>query len=216
MVAKAKELAMILSRLSDIGSPNPDLEQWTTPSDLASEIIFYAYNHGDIEGRICADFGCGNGIFAIGMALMGAERVYAVEIDEMAINVAKKNCSFVEELYGPLPIVFINEDVRRINLRVDTIIMNPPFGLERGTRHADRYFLIKGFECSDTIYSLHHSSRRSRKFLDRLAGEYGFSLSFIKTYAFPLKARFWFHRRERKNILIDFLVFRRLQSGIHG
>jgi len=201
---------MILATLEDMARPKHELEQWTTPPEIASSMLIYAYECGDIEGKVCADFGCGNGILAIGMGLLGARRVIAIEIDSDALGVASRNKRKIEDMYCLPPIQFIHADVRRVKLRCDTILMNPPFGVERETRHADRYFLSKAFECSDVIYSLHYSSEASRRFILSLANEYGFSGEVIATFRFPLRMRFWFHRRHVKSICVDFYVFRKV------
>ncbi len=209
MRIRMKELSLILSRLKDIDRPKPELEQWTTPPEIVSRVLAYAYEYGDIEDRICADLGCGNGIFAIGMALLGARNVTGIDIDEEAISTAKENARIIGELYGRLPIEFILGDVRSIDITCDTIIMNPPFGLNKKTKHADRYFLVKAFYSSDVVYSLHYSSPRSRKFFEKLASSFSFSCYHIASFDFPLRTRFWFHKRKKIIIKVDLMMFRK-------
>lgn len=45
----------------------------------------------DLAGRPVADVGCGSGILAVGACLMGADPVEAVDIDPIAVEVAKEN-----------------------------------------------------------------------------------------------------------------------------
>ncbi len=45
----------------------------------------------DLTGRPVADVGCGSGILAVGACLMGADPVEAVDIDPIAVEVAKEN-----------------------------------------------------------------------------------------------------------------------------
>lgn len=47
----------------------------------------------DLEGRPVADVGCGSGILAVGACMMGAEPVEAVDIDPIAVEVAKENAA---------------------------------------------------------------------------------------------------------------------------
>mgnify|MGYP000135474392 CR=1 FL=1 len=209
MKPRKKELEIILSQLEKIKNPKPELEQWSTPPEIAAEVLLFAYERGDVRGKICADFGCGNGIFSIGLAILGARKVIAIDMDPDAIITAKQNKSMLEDALGTLPIEFIEADIRNIKIPCDTVVMNPPFGLEKQTRHADRYFLLKAFESATAVYSLHHSSEKSRKFLSRLAEENNFTYEYIKTFSFPLRAKFWFHRREVKYIRVDFLAFHR-------
>ncbi|MEX0568577.1 MAG: METTL5 family protein, partial [Candidatus Njordarchaeota archaeon] len=193
---RLKELEITLSNLLDLDKPKPHLEQWTTPPRIAAEVLLYAYNNGDIENKICCDFGCGNGIFSIGLALLGAQKVVGIDIDNDALRIAMNNKQALENIYGSLNVEFILADVRSIDIRCDTLVMNPPFGVEPQTRHADRYFLRKGFESAKVIYSLHHSSKKSRRFLEKYAEEYGFQCFYIKSFNFPLRAKYWYHRKE--------------------
>jgi len=45
----------------------------------------------DLTGRPVADVGCGSGILAVGACMMGANPVEAVDIDPIAVEVAKEN-----------------------------------------------------------------------------------------------------------------------------
>ncbi len=47
----------------------------------------------DLTGRPVADVGCGSGILAVGACLMGADPVEAVDIDPIAVEVAKENAA---------------------------------------------------------------------------------------------------------------------------
>jgi ribosomal protein L11 methyltransferase len=45
----------------------------------------------DLSGKTVIDYGCGSGILAIAALLLGAEKVYAVDIDPQAIEATKQN-----------------------------------------------------------------------------------------------------------------------------
>ncbi|ACV25673.1 50S ribosomal protein L11 methyltransferase [Kangiella koreensis] len=45
----------------------------------------------DLTGKTVIDYGCGSGILAIAALLLGAEKVYAVDIDPQAIEATKQN-----------------------------------------------------------------------------------------------------------------------------
>ena len=47
----------------------------------------------DLHGRPVADVGCGSGILAVGACMMGADPVEAVDIDPIAVEVAKENAA---------------------------------------------------------------------------------------------------------------------------
>ena len=52
---------------------------------------FYGGTKLRVEGRVVADFGCGNGILGIGALLLGAKQVYFVEKDHDVVEIMKEN-----------------------------------------------------------------------------------------------------------------------------
>ena len=55
-------------------------------------MIYTAANsYDDIRDKNVADFGCGCGMLSIAAALMGAEKVYSVDIDSDALVICKRN-----------------------------------------------------------------------------------------------------------------------------
>jgi len=162
---RKKHLAMLLSKLEGFPEPKPELEQYRTPGNVASELLWLAYSAGDIAGKVVADLGTGTGVLAIGAKLLGAEKVYAVEVDGKALEVARRNA----ERAG-VEVEFINADVSEFDERVDTVVMNPPFGSQR--KHADRPFLLKAFEVADRVYSIHLAKPEVRNFIERFRGRF--------------------------------------------
>jgi len=203
---KKKHLAMLLSKLQGFPEPKPELEQYRTPGNVASELLWLAHSAGDIAGKVVADLGTGTGVLAIGAKLLGAEKVYAVEIDEKALEVARRNA----ERAG-VDVEFINADVSEFNERVDTVIMNPPFGSQR--RHADRPFLLKAFEIADRIYSIHLAKPEVRSFIERFSADNGFTPLRLATVPFEIPAQFFFHRKRLERILVDIYLFGRVLDG---
>src|SRR3989338_8422027 len=86
-----KQLEIILSKLKPIENPKPTLEQYTIPSNLAADILHFAYLSGDIEGKVVFDFGCGTGRLAIGALLLGAEEVVGIDNDYKVLETAEEN-----------------------------------------------------------------------------------------------------------------------------
>lgn len=183
---KKKELEIILQKIPDIPKPSPTLEQYSTPADIAADILFNAYQ--DIAGKNVADLGCGTGIFSVGAKLLGAKNVVGIDIDEKAVDAAKE-CS---EKRG-LKIDYRIMDVKDFDEKCDTVIQNPPFGAQ--TRHADRIFLQKALEIGSVVYTLHLSKTADfvRKFVDNLGGR----VVFEKKYKFQIKHTFNFHKKEK-------------------
>lgn len=58
---------------------------------LTTSILTESIRDDDVRGRTVLDLGCGIGPIAIGLALAGAERVYATDIMPAAIGVAARN-----------------------------------------------------------------------------------------------------------------------------
>ena len=133
---KKKELEMALQSLEVFDNPKVNLEQYPTPSVIASDILFSAYAAGDIAGKRVADLGCGTGIFAIGAYLLGAESVTAFDIDADALGIAERNSAS-----KGCEIEFIKCNINEVSGSFDTVLMNPPFGSQN--KHADRPFLSK-------------------------------------------------------------------------
>ncbi|MCL4438943.1 MAG: METTL5 family protein [Candidatus Thermoplasmatota archaeon] len=149
-----KNLEIALQRLRAQKTYSNFLEQYPTDAHSASFILNLAFIDGNIESRKVADFGAGNGIFSVGSAMLGAATVYSVEIDPALISILRENSSG----FG---ITIINASVADFKDRVDTVVMNPPFGSVK--RGADFKFMEKAVEVSNFIYSLHNS--KSREFV---------------------------------------------------
>ena len=124
----------ILFNSPDFKQPISELEQYSTPPDIAFEIIKKVNSAGNLSGKI-ADLGCGTGRLSIAAALLGAN-ITGFEIDEEALNIAKE---YSEK--NNLKITWINQAIEGIEDLFDTVIMNPPFGSQRPG--ADKIFLEK-------------------------------------------------------------------------
>ncbi|MEM0141236.1 MAG: METTL5 family protein [Thermoplasmatales archaeon] len=142
---KKSSLEMALSKLHVPENYNISLEQYNTSPSLASALLFRAAQEGNVIGRKVADLGCGNGIFAVGAALLGARKVYGIDKDKKILDSASKNA----EMMG-IQIELINSDVSEFNVKVDTVIMNPPFGVHK--RGLDMPFIQKAIELSKHFY----------------------------------------------------------------
>lgn len=191
-----KKLEIVLSRLKEIPSPKPELEQYTIPGGLAAQMINMAYLGGDIKNKRILDLGCGTGRLTIGSALMGAKEVIGVEISEDVLKTAKENVKIVEQLTNQKikdKIKFLKKDVSDWKGKVDTVIQNPPFGIQ--TLHADRLFLKKALECGKRIYSLHRSYEKTRKFLTRFIEQNGGKVEKVIRFKFRIPYMFKFHKK---------------------
>jgi putative methylase len=190
---KKKELEILLETVEDIVEPDVDREQYSTPATVASQLLHFAFMNRDIEDRVVYDLGCGNGILGIGAKLLGAKEVVGIDSDRKVIEVANANSKRLG-----VEVEFRRCDVREVEGKGDTVVMNPPFGAQRKNIHADRLFLEKAFEIAPVVYSIHNAG--SESFLRRFI-PHATILRF--PVAFPLKRRFWFHKKEKRFIGVD-------------
>ena len=188
---KKKDLEIRLQSLETFRRPKVSLEQYPTPSVIASDILFSAYAVGDIAGKKVADLGCGTGIFAIGAYLLGAESVTAFDIDPEALGTAKENASSCG-----CEIEFVECDISQVSGRYDTVLMNPPFGSQN--KHADRPFLAKAMEIADSVYSIHMAV--TLDYIEKTAAASGRSVESHKTYKYEIPHTFSFHSKARKSV----------------
>jgi putative methylase len=196
---KKKQLEMILQKIPSFEKPIPNLEQYQTPAEIAADILFIAYQFGDIENKTILDLGCGTGIFSIGAKIMGAKKVIGVDIDNNCLKVAKNYTKEIKE-----KITFINKDILDIKIKCDTVIMNPPFGAQKSNKKADRRFIEKGFEIASVIYSIH--LLKTIPFIEKMVNSLVGEIDFYKKYNFPIKYTYVFH--DKKVINYDVCLIR--------
>jgi putative methylase len=160
-----------------------------TPANIAADIIFTACKFGDIQDKKVVDLGCGTGIFSFGAKLANAKEVIGIDVDEESIKIAKNYAEQNKE-----DIQFITKDVRDVDIKCDTIIMNPPFGAQKSNQWADRPFIEKGFEMAEVIYSLHLS--KTIDFIEKMVSALNGEIDCYKKYDFPIKHSFSFHNKK--------------------
>ena len=188
---KRKDLEMSLQKVMPFREPSASLEQYPTPSTIASDILFAAYASGDIQDMTVNDLGCGTGIFSIGACLLGAEKVRGYDVSEKALEVARENA----QLLGT-DIELIRCDISEVGDRADTTLMNPPFGSQN--KHADRPFLDKAMELSDSIYSIHMANTMG--FLEEYVNAQGREIVSRATYKYNIPHTFTFHSKTKKAV----------------
>lgn len=183
-----KELAITLSKLKSLNEFDINLEQYQSEGELISDILWKANLNGDIKNKTIADLGCGNGIFGLGALLLGAKKVYFLDIDKGALETARENYKKLKLKSG----TFINKNVKNFNFKVDTVLMNPPFGVQK--EHSDKLFLEQAMKVSNNIYSLHKIE--SKKFIFSLSKNNNFKLKEAYEYNFLIKQTYRFHKRK--------------------
>jgi len=203
-----KQLEIILSKLKVQDSPNPSLEQYTIPSRLAAEILNLAYLNGDIENKIVYDLGCGSGRLAIGALLLGAKEVIGIDIDHKVLEVAEENIANLHKSISRGSIKLICTDIKKFSGKCDTVIQNPPFGIQ--SLHADRIFIEKALECGRKIYSLHKDGyEKTQKFLIDFIENKGGKIEQIIPYKFSVPHMFSFHKKPKKEFSVDLYIIKK-------
>ncbi len=188
MVNLKKQIAILLRDVERKENPRADLEQYELNSEIASQFVHNLILN--YSGNEILDAGCGSGILTLTACLAGIERVVALDIDREAIrklkvNSAKIGCSWkIDSIVAD----FKNFSFSR---KIGAIMMNPPFGTKK--RHADRDFLIKAFELSNKVFSLH--KKGNDDFFRKLALNFGFKMKILDRYKLILKPTMPFHRK---------------------
>jgi putative methylase len=193
MITK-KKLEILLESCDDFESPKIRLEQYSTPSSIAAEIINLAYLKGDVEGKSVYDLGCGTGKLAIGCALMGAQEVTGFDKDQEALDIARENSKRLN-----VDINWIKSDVKDIKGKCDTVFQNPPFGVHK--KGADKIFLKKGLKLGKVLYSFHNAN--TREFVTAYIRKLDGTVTDLVTLDFLLPHSYGFHRKEKKKTKVD-------------
>ncbi len=187
------QLAIALSRLKVFTAPRPTLEQYPTDSEIAADIIWTAHMAGELEGAIVADLGCGTGILGIGTLLLGAKKVFFVDIDSRPLEILRSNLESLD-LKGCFDI--INSDVSGFTEKVDLVIQNPPFGTRE--KHTDKGFMEQAMQISGNIYSFHKTA--TADFIVKLCTDNGFRIIERFDFKFPLKQTLKQHKKKIERI----------------
>ncbi|WP_207589079.1 50S ribosomal protein L11 methyltransferase [Halomontanus rarus] len=198
-------IARRLEAVTDFDDPSPDLEQYLTPPEIAAHIVHLAGLQNDLTGRTVVDLGTGTGMLAIGAAMSGAGLVAGIDLDRSALEVARENESHVLDVEGST-VDWLHADVRRHPLACTdaTVFSNPPFGAQRGNRHADRAFLETASEIGRVSYTIHNEG--SQEFVESFATDNGGTVTHAFRASFSLENRFGFHAEEAREL--DAEVFR--------
>jgi len=198
-LVRKRDLERVLSKIEAHPFPKVYLEQYTTPSSVAAETLYLAaYVYDDIMGKTVVDLGCGTGRLSIGAALLDAKEVFGVDLDKASVRLAQRNAktlAVTEKAH------WIVADIDCIKGTFDTILQNPPFGVQR--RGADRRFIIKSLELSSTIYSFHKSGHSNRIFIKRFIEEHGGKITNIFPMTMEIPRIFKFHTKKKQSIQVD-------------
>ncbi len=214
-IPKNKHLAILLSLLPIQDNMNLELEQYTTPGDLASRWIneilkLTKYELSEID---VIDIGCGNGILGFGFALIGAKSVTLIDCDPNAIENAKKGEEILNEK------VDLNSDIKFINATVgkdlikipenSIIISNPPWGTQK--LKADRPILELIFNSNAKEVHIMHASKVTH--LIAFANDHGWEAEKLFRTNFILPALYQHHKQKNATTEIICWKFTKSDEG---
>ncbi|RLI47418.1 RNA methyltransferase [Candidatus Bathyarchaeota archaeon] len=217
------DLEKAISKIEPHPTPKAYLEQYTIPPETAAEILYIAaYTNNDIIDKTIVDLGCGTGRLAIGSVLIGAKETFGVDIDRVAIKTAYKNA---EKMNVKEKTHWVLADVDAIHGSFDTVLQNPPFGVQR--KGADRKFLEKSLALGHRIYSLHKSGESNRDFIKKLRGsgtrflpvppspflkrfieKRGGKIEAVYAMLMTIPYMFDFHRKRKHEFIVDLYIIK--------
>lgn len=222
-IIRKLDLEIFLATLTPQPNPNVHLEQYTTSEHVAANILYLAaYSNGDIVQKKVLDLGCGTGRLSIGAAFLGATEVVGIDIDMAAIKIAVKN-SRKSRLNGATQ--WIHGDIDTIKGSFDTVLQNPPFGVQR--READRPFIVKALQVSSSVYSLHSHPEvdeylirklkanhgllqvQASPFLERLVENNNGHIKAVYAMLMTIPRMFDFHKKIKHAFVIDLYVIKK-------
>ncbi len=198
---RLRDLEIALQSIERIDEHDISLEQYPTPPSIAASVLYAAQmEHHDIAGKTICDLGCGDGIFAIGAALLGAERVIGIDVQSKALKVSQRNSI---ALGTDDTTDWVLGDVSSFEVRgpLDTVVTNPPFGVKK--RGADLRFLRKALQIARTTYSMHLASDKNRAFLRNAIEDLGGEVAQVETFEFPIDRIYDFHKKPKHLIGVD-------------
>ena len=218
------DLELFLGGLDAQPSPKWQLEQYTTPEAIAANLLYLAaYSNGAIVEKSVLDLGCGTARLGLGAVFLGATEVVGIDIDRSAIETAKQNAEKAD-----FPIQLIHGDITAITGHFDTVLMNPPFGVQH--READRPFLAKALEVADEVYSLHNHPEvderlirmlkssggtvqvQPNQFLERFIDKHGGQVQAVYPMLMTIPKMFDFHKKLKHYFVIDLYVIHKHQN----
>ena len=218
------DLERFLSQIEPHPSPKASLEQYTVSEAIAATMLYMAaYTNDDIIGKTVLDLGCGTGKLALAASYLGAQNVVGIDVDKTAIRTASENSEKTELGSN---VSWVVGDVSAITGKFDTVLQNPPFGVQR--RAADRKFLEKALEVGNMVYSLHNHPQRDSRLIKRLKANprsllqvapSPFIEKFVESHQGVVKAvyamlmtiprMFDFHTKAKHDFVIDLYLIRR-------
>ncbi len=196
-----RELEIKLQDLAGFSSPNPELEQYRTPPELAASLLWKIHLDEGFKDKVVYDLGCGTGTLGIGAKLMGASRVICVDIDDEAVDITRSNA----ERLG-VEVESVVSDIEDLQEEADMVVQNPPFGSQK--KGNDRPFIKKSLELAPFVYSFHMST--TGNFVERFVENCGGRITYSEDLMFPLEKTMPWHSEKMKDVEVRLYRFERV------
>jgi putative methylase len=223
-IIRKSALEKFLKQIKSNPKPKASLEQYPTAIKTAAKILhLIAYSNSDILEKTVLDLGCGTGRLSLGAAFLGAQQVLGIDIDKNAIKMANK---YAHKFNLEKKLSWITGDISTINGQFDTVLQNPPFGIQK--RFADRKFLKKALEVGKRIYSIHshplidknlikHFKKNPETiiqvipsaFLNKYVEKNNGSVRAVYSMLMSIPRLFSFHKKQKYSIIIDLYLIER-------
>jgi putative methylase len=222
-IIRKLDLELFLSKIKQNPTPRVDLEQYTITETAAATMLYTAaYSYGDIVEKTVLDLGCGTGRLSLAAAFLGAKSVVGVDIDKTVVRIASENA---EKTKLNKVVSWVSGDIDSINGEFDTVLQNPPFGVQK--RSADRRFLEKALSVGNSVFSLHNHPSTDKQliarlkaepsglvrvpispFLERFVGRYNASIIAVYAMLMTIPRMFDFHTKLKHEFAIDLYVIK--------
>ena len=197
---RLRRLAMTLSGLPAHPLASVELEQYSTPGDIAARWLLELVLAGDLDATTrVADLGSGNGVLGIGAALLGAAQVVLIEADEQACEAAREAIAGVElEDVVEVRCASVDDswaDKWPSDIDADLVIMNPPWGVQ--SPRADRPFIEAALASPADHIHLMHSAEATHP--AAIAADVGWETEVLLEAEFRLPAAYAHHSKRFVN-----------------
>lgn len=207
-IRSKKQLAIVLSYLRDFEKPSWKLEQFSTDSENAAGLLWKINLDYSLEEKIVLDLACGAGSLGIAALLLGAKKVFFVDIDPTALEILKENLNHLDidsEKYAIIESDIMDDSFLQKLDYIDIVLCNPPFGSK--TKHLDRPFIdliVKHFDLAFTFHS-----KPSIDYICEYVRKRGFSAGVYQSIELLLKQTQAYHRRKTHRIDVVILKLER-------
>lgn len=209
-IIKLKKFEGYLQSIDSFQKPKVLLEQYLTPSHIASHFLYTIQNnYDDIRGKVVADLGAGTGMLTIGSAILEAAHCVGFEIDEDALTIAKYNADEMDVTNVDFLQCDVLNDLSNESCRwhktFDTVIMNPPFGTKKNAGTDMKFLKIATMLSNSRIYSLHKTS--TRNYIQKKVKEFNCEGEVIAELRYNIDSSYKFHKHSSKDIEVDVWKF---------